>query len=158
MCPHGEALPPAPGDLVHLDFRPKPGADTLSGHECSLKLVQWNMERGYKLDDVIDQLRQTDADVISLQEIDISCERSGWQDTGRQIAKVLQMQYVFLCEFEESHSPLRDAKSQGGGVHGNAILSRYTISDARTVNHRQALRAISQSGPLPNQLPITCSY
>ena len=33
-------------------------------------------------------------------------------------------QYVFLCEFEELWSPLRDADAQGGGVHGNAILSK----------------------------------
>lgn len=31
---------------------------------------------------------------------------------GRRIADALQMQCVFLCEFEEVHSPLRDARSQ----------------------------------------------
>jgi hypothetical protein len=46
------------------------------------------------------------------------------------------MNYVFLCEFEELRSPLRDASSQGGGVHGNGILSRFNMSDARVIQHR----------------------
>lgn len=46
------------------------------------------------------------------------------------------MRYVFLCEFEELRSPLRDTSSQGGGVHGNAILSRFDMSDARVIQHR----------------------
>ncbi len=50
------------------------------------------------------------------------------------------MNYVFLCEFEELRSPLRDASSQGGGVHGNAILSRYDVSHARVIQHRCGLQ------------------
>lgn len=45
-------------------------------------------------------------------------------DTGAAIARALGLNYLFLCEFEELHSPLRDARSQGGGVHGNAIISK----------------------------------
>lgn len=44
--------------------------------------LQWNIERGYELNAVIDQLQQLDADIIALQEVDIGCERSGWEDTG----------------------------------------------------------------------------
>ena len=32
--------------------------------------------------------------------------------TGQEIARALHMHYAFLCEFEELHSPLRDAQSQ----------------------------------------------
>lgn len=45
------------------------------------------------------------------------------------------MNYVFLCEFEELWAPVRDAASQGGGVHGNAILSRWDMSNTRVVHH-----------------------
>lgn len=44
--------------------------------------MQWNIERGYQLEAIIEQLRSTDADVIALQEVDIRCERSGSEDTG----------------------------------------------------------------------------
>lgn len=36
-----------------------------------------------------------------------------------------------MCEFEELHSPLREPSSQGGGVHGNAILSKFDMSEVR---------------------------
>lgn len=48
----------------------------------SLLSAQWNIERGYKLEEVIQQLRSIDADVIALQEVDIGCDRSGNEDTG----------------------------------------------------------------------------
>lgn len=44
--------------------------------------MQWNIERGYQLAGIIDELRRIDADVISLQEVDVGCERSGGVDTG----------------------------------------------------------------------------
>lgn len=47
---------------------------------------QWNIERGYKLDAIIEELRASNADVIALQEVDIGCERSGGQDTGARPA------------------------------------------------------------------------
>ena len=102
-----------------------------------------------------------------------------------EIAKALQLNYAFFCEFEELESPKRSletqasrvmattvstaisiinlsfsidlqlsgppAKSpqttaaarltrlpcvQGGGVHGNAILSRFDMQDVRLVRHK----------------------
>lgn len=47
---------------------------------------------------VIQQLRQVDADVLSLQEVDIGCERSSCKDTGAAIAQALQLNYLFVCE------------------------------------------------------------
>jgi endonuclease/exonuclease/phosphatase family metal-dependent hydrolase len=47
---------------------------------------------------VIQQLQQVDADVLSLQEVDIGCERSSCRDTGAAIAQALQLNYLFVCE------------------------------------------------------------
>lgn len=47
--------------------------------EKPLKLVQWNIERGYKLESVIEELKVIDADILALQEIDIHCERSAYE-------------------------------------------------------------------------------
>jgi endonuclease/exonuclease/phosphatase family metal-dependent hydrolase len=49
---------------------------------------------------VIQQLQQVDADVLSLQEVDISCERSSCKDTGAAIAQALQLNYLFICKME----------------------------------------------------------
>ena len=153
--------------------RPPPAAGRTPSQTggCFLCLhLQWNIERGYQLAGIIEELRSIDADVISLQEVDVGCERSGGLDTGAPkcnsrrrlltlpspphhaspskppshagaaagvaIAEALHLNYVFLSEFEELHSPLRDARTQGGGVHGNAILTKFDILEAAVVPHR----------------------
>jgi len=73
--------------------------------------------------------------VIALQEVDIGCARSDWSDTGRAIAEALQMNYTFVTEFLELYSPMRPADAQGGGVHGNAILSRYDHHHTHALLH-----------------------
>lgn len=93
---------PKPGDLVYLDYRrgTQPLATRrpkllqvsqmqvahLSMHlktqSEALLTMQWNIERGYKLDQIVQELKQIDADVIALQEVDIGCERSDSIDTG----------------------------------------------------------------------------
>lgn len=124
---------PKAGELVQLDFRR--GAKTHTNNE-GVKLLQWNIERGYKLEKIVDELKAIDADIIALQEVDIGCERSSSIDTGKHISEQLGLNHVFFCEFEEMHSPLRSPELQGGGVHGNALLSKFDISDARLVHHR----------------------
>ncbi len=34
-----------------------------------VKLLQWNIERGYKLPQIIEELKALDADVLALQEV-----------------------------------------------------------------------------------------
>jgi hypothetical protein len=70
-----------PGQLLRRDFRP-PGRLPLAGPTNTISLVQWNIERGYELEGIIEALRRLNADVIALQEVDVGCDRSGGADTG----------------------------------------------------------------------------
>lgn len=115
------------GDLLTYDFRqssvPPPGRGDKLVKE--IRCVQWNIERGYKLDKVIENLKDQDADIMCLQELDINCERSSKRNCAQELAQALKLKCVFFVEFEELHSPMRSLALQGGGVHGNAILSRF---------------------------------
>jgi hypothetical protein len=81
----GLELPP-PGTVIQRDYRSAttrlaavsewgrsslPAAATGGGGQ--VRLVQWNIERGYQLQAIVQQLRRLDADVIALQEIDVGC-------------------------------------------------------------------------------------
>ena len=46
------------------------------------------------------------------------------------------MNYVFVCEFTELRSVARARTAQGGGVHGNAVLTRLNIEAAEAISHR----------------------
>ena len=54
---------------------------------------------------------------------------------GSEIAEALDLNYVFLCEFIEYRSPTRAKDAQGGGVHGNALLTKLDITAAEAVQH-----------------------
>lgn len=135
---------PKAGDILIYDCRPpvpikntlveKFFAGTSPEFPVTLKCVQWNIERGYKLNQIIECLKTHDADIVCLQELDIGCARSGNRDCALEIAKALGMRCAFFTEFEELFSEKRKPHVQGGGVHGNAILSRFDF-DPRLVDH-----------------------
>lgn len=100
------------------------------------KIIQWNIERAYKLDSIIEILKDMDADIIVLQEIDVYCERSENRNSAYELCSSLQMNGVFVVEFVELKSSHRNQKTQGGGWHGNGILSKLPIKDERRVLHK----------------------
>lgn len=76
----------SPGQVFAVDCRPtedaqgsQPGAAAAAS---PLKLLQWNIERGYQLPGIVQELKRIDADVLSLQEVDVGCDRSEGADTG----------------------------------------------------------------------------
>ena len=101
-----------------------------------LKVITWNIERGIKLEAIIEQLRAIDADIIALQEIDSWCSRSNFVDTGIAIARALELNYAFQLEFRELNSGKDDHKPYYHGVHGNGILTKFDIHNAETLDHK----------------------
>lgn len=99
----------SPGKILHYDFRLKNETTEIEilKNKSSLRLIQWNIERGYQLNKIIKTLQNLNADIICVQEIDINCERSQNIDIGKEIAKSLNMNYLFICEFEEIYSEIR---------------------------------------------------
>ncbi len=94
-----------------------------------------------------------DADVIILNEVDLGMKRTDYLDVTRELAHALRMNYVFGVEFVEVdrlddvgvdqvqlddpalakqiQEELKPDPSRYLGLHGNAILSRYPIQNAR---------------------------
>ena len=86
--------------------------------------MSWNIERGYKPDTLVEYICQINPDIICLQEVDWGNERTSHLDILDYIARQTGMQGAFSPEFFELQTPHRTSKTAGGGVHGNAILSR----------------------------------
>ena len=111
-------------EIVEFDHRPQ---SLIDSHEAiarttaaskPVKIVSWNLERGYRLEEIIAELKAIDADILCLQELDIACMRSGTLDTVQALAKALGYTGVFVAEFEELYDNIRSIRDQGGGVHG----------------------------------------
>lgn len=107
-----------------------------STHTEAVHLVTWNINRGLQLNGILDFLSDARADVILLQEADINALRTERRNVAREIARSLEMNYVFGCEFQE----LSEGSSGSPALHGQATLSRLPLSGARILRFRNQSR------------------
>src|SRR5271165_6357528 len=102
----------------------------------SIRVVNWNINRGMRLEKLIEFLAGAKADVILLQEADLNARRTHHLNIAKEIAQKFRMNYVFGREFQELTQGSRNAPA----YHGQATLSRWRLGDARVIRFR------SQSG------------
>jgi endonuclease/exonuclease/phosphatase family metal-dependent hydrolase len=101
-----------------------------------VRVVSWNVNRGLRLDGVIDFLRASRADLILLQETDVNARRTSRRNIPREIAQALRMDYVFGREFQE----LSQGSQSNPAWHGQTTLSRLPLSNARIFGfHNQSM-------------------
>jgi len=108
-------------------------------------------EKQTRIDKQLQILR--DADIILLNEVDLGMKRTDYRDVAHDLAHTLGMNYVFGVEFVEvdrlddlglervqledpalaqkMREELKPDPARYRGLHGNAILSRYPIQNAR---------------------------
>lgn len=155
----------SPGSILHYDYRsssPVPqGSDATANLSSppklgnTLRVAQWNIERGVELNAIIATLKALHADIIICQELDINCRRSGYVNVPKEIAKALEAEVYFVCEFEELDSAVRSPHNAVGELsqpsqatkataspprrhfHGNATFSlRATMTEPAVIRHR----------------------
>ncbi|MBA3770425.1 MAG: hypothetical protein H0X08_08025, partial [Blastocatellia bacterium] len=116
----------------------------VGGDVPSTKIVRalaWNLERGNKLDGILDALRfdvrLQHRDVLLLTELDYGMARSGNRAIAQEIANALKMNYAF--------APVYIALQKGSGVeaevegdntfsiHGLAIFSPWKLTNVHAV-------------------------
>jgi endonuclease/exonuclease/phosphatase family metal-dependent hydrolase len=95
----------------------------------SLRVVDWNINRGFQLPAIIDYLAAANADILILQEADLNARRTHRLNIAEEIARKLEMNYVFGREFQE----LAQGSDASPAYHGQATLSRWPISNPRLI-------------------------
>lgn len=92
------------------------------GSETPMKIMSYNIHHGksltgrHTLDEMVQLMKASGAEIIGLQEVDSSMPRSRMQNQVRYLGEALQMNYVY----GENINIL-------GGRYGNAVLSKYPI-------------------------------
>jgi len=99
----------------------------------SIRVVNWNINRGLRLQPVMEFLASTKADVVLLQESDLNARRTHHLNIAREIAQKLQMNYVFGREFQE----LTQGSRASPAYHGQATLSRWPLSNPRIIRFQK---------------------
>src|SRR5258708_21271801 len=99
----------------------------------SIRVVNWNIDRGLKLSGVIEFLAGAKADIILLQEADLNARRTHQINVAKEIAQKLEMNYVFAREFQE----LTQGSQMSPPYHGQATLSRGPLSNSRIIRFQK---------------------
>ena len=99
----------------------------------SIRVVDWNINRGLKLSGIVEFLRGAGADLILLQECDLNARRTNRINIGEEIARQLEMNYIFGREFQE----LTQGSTDSPAYHGQATLSRWPLSNARLIRFKK---------------------
>jgi len=135
-------------DLIRLAFSDPAGFEREAARRGAL-----DPSKRARIESELQRLR--DADVIVLNEVDLGMKRTDYRDIARELARALGMNYVFGTEFVEvdrlddlgledvrlddpelarqMQADLKPDPARYKGLHGNAILSRYPITNARMV-------------------------
>jgi endonuclease/exonuclease/phosphatase family metal-dependent hydrolase len=95
----------------------------------TMRIVNWNIDRGLRLREIIDFLESQNADLLVLQEVDLNARRTKRVNVAEQIARQLGMNYVFGREFEE----LTQGPPTSPAYHGQATLSRWPLANPRVI-------------------------
>lgn len=82
-----------------------------------VKILQWNIWFKEKVENIIEFIKETNPDILCLQELTINSEFNGNQDVPKIISQNLNFDYNFALaqEFEN------------GNLQGNGIFSKYKI-------------------------------
>jgi len=99
----------------------------------SIRVVNWNIDRGLQLSGIVEFLADAKADLIILQEVDINARRTRRLDVAREIAQKLQMNYVFGREFQE----LTQGSRNSPAYHGQATFSPWSLSNPRILSFKR---------------------
>jgi len=127
-------------DIVELDNSVTSVAVCGKATSGNLRVVEINAERGKEVLQFADHLRN--ADVVLLNEMDLGMARSDQQHTTQLLAFHLGMNFAFGLEFVEltlgtkAEQNANRGRWNKYGVHGNAILARCKLRDARVFRDR----------------------
>jgi endonuclease/exonuclease/phosphatase family metal-dependent hydrolase len=98
----------------------------------AIHVINWNIDRGLHLQEIADFLASQQADALTLHEVDLNARRTHFRNVAEELARKLQMNYVFGREFEE----LTQGSRTSPAYHGQATLSRWRLRNARVIRFR----------------------
>ena len=96
---------------------------------ASFNICSAHFREGHYTEDnlarLAEQINHSAADVVCLQEVDRGATRSDRVDMPARLADMTELKHYYFIK-------IRDFQ---GGEYGTAILSRYPITDSRTINY-----------------------
>lgn len=101
-----------------------------------LKVLVWNIDRGYRLEEVTAAIRNQNPDLCLLQEVDRNARRTRRKDIAAELARTLNMNVVYGDAFEELGQGTREDSAH----QGQAILATSRLEETRVLRFARQTR------------------
>ena len=99
----------------------------------AIRVVNWNIDRGTRLDEVAQALERDRPDLCLLQEVDLFDRRSGDRNVAEALAQRLGLNYAVAPSFQE----LSQSSPGKAAYQGQAILTRLPILKVRVIRFKE---------------------
>jgi endonuclease/exonuclease/phosphatase family metal-dependent hydrolase len=99
----------------------------------TLRVVDWNIDRGERLEQIGSALERLAPDLCLIQEADLAARRSGNRNVAEELARRLRLNYVFAPEFQEL------GQSTGGepSFQGQAVLTGLPVLATHVIRFQE---------------------
>lgn len=94
-----------------------------------MKLLDWNIERGFQPQGIMEIIRRENPDICVFQEVDLNARRTDRRNVAEEFASEFRYDYVFGVEFQE----LSQGSHASPAYHGQAICARAPIRSPRVL-------------------------
>lgn len=115
----------------------------------SIRIMNWNIDRGSRLPVVAAELEKNPAQLCLLQEVDWNAARSGQQDVAAALAKRLNLNASYGIEFEE----LSQERGHPAFI-GQATLTSLPLRRARVLRFQRQSSFWKPHSWLPSSMPL----
>jgi endonuclease/exonuclease/phosphatase family metal-dependent hydrolase len=132
--------------MDHIETGTFADVSVVSNPPDVIRVVSWNIARGFRLDGITEFLLNNKADLIILQETDRNSRRTSYRNIAREISQKLGMNYAFGIEFHE----LSQGSQQSPAYHGQTTLSPWPISKNRILRFQKQSKFWPPYWWLPN--------
>jgi endonuclease/exonuclease/phosphatase family metal-dependent hydrolase len=112
----------------------------------TLKVLNWNIERGLRLDGIIESVARERPILCIFQEVDLDARRTGRTNIAHLLARTLGMNYVWGAEFQE----LGQGDKNTPAYHGQATLTALRIRSSRVLRFARQSRFWAPRWFMPN--------
>jgi endonuclease/exonuclease/phosphatase family metal-dependent hydrolase len=113
---------------------------------AQIRIVDWNIDRGKRLDALAATIRKLNPDICVLQEVDSGAKRTAGRDIAKELSETFQMHYVFGRAFRE----LGQGTPDNPAYLGQAILSRLPVRSSRVLLFERQTKFWKPQPYLPN--------
>jgi endonuclease/exonuclease/phosphatase family metal-dependent hydrolase len=115
----------------------------------SLRVISWNIDRGYQLDQIVSEIANHSVDLCLLQEVDWGTARVDNADIGTELARRLHLDLAYAIEFEE----LSQERSSPAYT-GQATLARLPLRRSRVLRFENQSGFWKPHSWMPSSLPL----